>query len=398
MEKHQQRIADLLDKYVSKSISEEEFKALFSYIEDPAYREEVLNYLKGADKIQLPDAEAHHIDWDLMYQQVIHTPAEKMGGRSFLSPFFRSYLAIAAVSVLTFLGITFFFIRHQEHPVAQEMAAVVFKDLRPGTDKAFLKLDDGTEIVLDNEHEGTLAYQGATAVQTANGRVIYQSTGKASSTEVLYNSIHTPRGGQYRLILPDKSEIWLNAESSIRFPTLFTGKEREVEVTGEVYFEVASDKSKPFKVRTGNALIEVLGTHFNVMSYTNEANHTVTLVEGSVKISNGGAAQVLTPGQQAVFQPNSSHITLRTVDVDQAVDWKNGLFIFEDASVPEVMRRIERWYDVDVVYNQQNIPKDKFTGVIRRNTNVSKLLGLLQQAGGVSFEIRDKMIEVKTNK
>lgn len=281
--------------------------------------------------------------------------------------------------------------------------AGVKKDIAPGGNRAVLKLANGTEIVLDGHATGLLASEGHTKIsKTKDGMLIYDAGGQTTTTaevaaEPSINTLITPSGGQYMLILPDRSKVWLNAESSISYPSAFTGAERNVTVVGEAYFEVTKDKQHPFTVKAGAAEVRVLGTHFNIMSYASEGQTQISLAEGSVRVDLGNDSRILSPGQQALIKTGTNRIILRDVDIDEAIDWKNGLFQFDNTPIDQVMRQIRRWYNVDVVY-QGVKPNIYFTGMVSRSNNVSKILELIEEAGGVNFEIGDKQIIVKTSK
>lgn len=273
-------------------------------------------------------------------------------------------------------------------------------DVLPGGDRARLELADGSVVVLENVSNGNLQSQGGTQVVKQDGQLVYNAAEGNHSVEISYNTISTPKGGQYQVILADGSKVWLNAGSSLRFPTAFTDKEREVELTGEAYFEVAQrtvpsgrDRVRvPFKVKTYDVSVEVLGTHFNVMAYSNEKSINTTLLEGSVKVSQPAThqSQLLRPGQQAKV---TGRIQLLNVDTEEIVAWKNGFFQFNGADIKTVMGQIERWYDVEIDYEGE-LPLKHFTGVISRNINVSKVLNMLELTGGVKFEIKGKKISV----
>lgn len=389
MPENNDRINDLLDQYVNKTISEEDFSELFNYISKDDYKQLLDDYMKKSDKVSLPDADVHHVDWNHMYQNIVANKKERSKTAIIIS--LAKKLTIAAsLAIVGYLGYNIYNKQMAPQPAVQ----IAKTDLLPGGDKAILKLADGSEIVLNDAQNGTLTQQGASNINKSDEGFIEYAVNDEEEQKVYTNTLSTPRGGQYRLMLPDKSLVWLNAESSITFPTAFVGNQRKVTVTGEVYFEVSKDKTKPFIVESGQANVEVLGTHFNVNLYPNEESAAVTLLEGSIKLNHNNASKILVPGQQAVFDANSSRILLKNVDVDNVVDWKNGLFIFEDASIKDVMRQVERWYDVDVKYVGKT-PSIKFNGVVSRNNNVSKLLKLLQAAGNVAFNINNKTIEVK---
>lgn len=247
-------------------------------------------------------------------------------------------------------------------------------DIAPGTNRATLTLADGTTILLDSTNTGTLAMQGDARIEkAADGEVVYNVQGATAGT-IMMNTMSTPRGGQYRLTLPDGSKVWLNAASSITYPTAFTGKERVVAVTGEAYFEVAKNAAHPFIVNKGATSVMVLGTHFNVNAYDDETSLKVTLLEGSVKVSNASKrSAVLKPGEQAILTGDEQLTVDNTADVSAAVAWKNGIFHFHKASLQEVMRQLERWYDVEVVY-QKGIPKMEFGGEMGRDLTLAQVL------------------------
>ncbi|MDB5087420.1 MAG: FecR family protein, partial [Mucilaginibacter sp.] len=206
----------------------------------------------------------------------------------------------------------------------------------------------------------------------------------------LYNTVSTPRGGHYQVILPDGSQVWLNAASSIRFPTAFTDKERKVEISGEAYFEVAKNKALPFVVKVNSSEVRVFGTHFNVMAYTDEAAIKTTLLEGSVQFSNGSASCMLKPGEQSELTKSGQVKVISGVDVDNAIAWKNNMFDFENTDIESVMRQLSRWYDVDVVYNKK--VNDRFFAEIPSSSKLSEVLKALELTGKVNFDIQGRKI------
>lgn len=270
-------------------------------------------------------------------------------------------------------------------------------DIKPGSNKALLVLADGSTIILDSAANGTLSEQGNIKVQKLdNGLLAYSVNGKmiTEKDEAFFNTISTPRGGQYQVTLSDGTKVWLNAASSIRFPVVFTGKERKVEITGEAYFEVAKNRNMPFKVKASSSEVEVLGTHFNVNSYDDEASIKTTLLEGSVKVSAGNnqTTKFLKPGQQAGINKAGRIDVVSGADTEEVVAWKNGLFIFNSTEVKSIMRQISRWYDVDVEY-RGNINLH-FTGQLTRNENVTSVLEKLALTDEVHFKIDGKKIIV----
>lgn len=251
------------------------------------------------------------------------------------------------------------------------------KDVSPGGTKAMLTLANGNVIALDSSLKGTLAQQGDVNLHVSPGMLKYDQNRQTSANSIAYNILKTPKGGQYQLELPDGSKVWLNAASSLKFPTAFVGKERRVELSGEAYFEVARNAGQPFFVSVNNASIAVLGTSFNVMAYTDEAAMKTTLLEGAVKVSQANASSLLKPGEQSLLEPNGKMKVIEKADVSLAVAWKNGLTSFKSADIKTIMRQVERWYDVEVVYSGP-IPARSFTGDIPRDANLSELLRLLE--------------------
>lgn len=264
--------------------------------------------------------------------------------------------------------------------------------IKPGSTKATLTLSDGTVINLDEVQSGLVSRQGNVTVgKTADGRLIYQVKA-AADQPLIYNTISTPRGGEYQIVLPDGTSVWLNAASSLRFPSVFSGSERKVELKGEAYFEVARNKQKPFKVAVNNMGIEVLGTHFNVNAYDDEAQIRTTLLEGSVKLSAGSNHRLLKPGQQASLGKQSD-FSIAEVNVDEAIAWKNGYFIFDNENIESIMRKISRWYDVEVTY-QGKVDQGRYGGTVSRFDNVEGVLKSLELTGSVRFRMEGRRITV----
>jgi transmembrane sensor len=280
-------------------------------------------------------------------------------------------------------------------------------DLAPGGNKAVLILADGSHISLDSAGNGKITSQGnAKILKFNNGTLAYQTSGLTrkvkSSEEIKYNTVSTPKGGQYQIILADGSRVWLNAASSLRFPASFQGTDREVVLTGEAYFEIAkltrSNAKKsgiekvPFTVRVNGIQVEVTGTHFNINAYEDESSVKTTLLEGSVKVKLGNAITVLRPGNQSEIDRNGKMKFIPESNVEDVVAWKNGMFQFRSANIESIMRQIARWYDVDIEYSQKL--DEKFYAEIPRNTRATELFKILETTGAVHFEIDGKKVKV----
>ncbi len=316
----------------------------------------------------------------------------------------RKVMAAAAVLLLLVSGAYFWVIHEKGRQVVitENQDEQSKNDVAPGKDGAILKLANGRMIVLDSVANGNLARQGNTQVMKNGAVVAYDAQGDAPATQnipgeiLYYNTLTTLRGRQFQLALPDGSKVWLNAASSITFPTAFVGKVRKVEITGEVYFEVKGE-IKPFIVSANGMEVEVLGTHFNVNAYDDEVIIKTTLLEGSVKVVSGQSSVVIKPGQQAriaggSIQQRQKISVVNDIDAGQVVAWKNGSFQFNDESLETIMRQLARWYDVKITYEGKK-PDIHFAGIISRNTNLSEVLRMLELSG-VRFKINEKEIIV----
>ena len=259
-----------------------------------------------------------------------------------------------------------------------------------------ITLANGQKVFLDSVSNGALAIQSnVKLVKLANGKIVYQQGTREMSGKMEYNILSNPNGSKViNITLADGSKVWLNAGSALTYPVAFIGNERKVSITGEAYFEVAHDASKPFIVNNGSMGIRVLGTHFNVNAFEDDDNDIkVTLLEGSVKINNGNATRLLNPGQQAVVSKEIK--VVNDVDLDLVMAWKNGYFQFDNASLQKVLKEVSRWYDVDVVYEGYNQPR-KFVGEIQRDLSLSEVLKILQK-NKVHFKIAGKVLWVMSD-
>ncbi|TFF38495.1 FecR family protein [Mucilaginibacter psychrotolerans] len=374
------RLADLFKKYFDKTATAEERIELMLLISASDSDEELAMLMEDAYQAYVPEQNPFILGKrEKMLQQIQagivyaeqHEAAIKIRHKN-------GWLKYAvAASILIFMTVGAYLFTYKQ-TTGTSNAKI---DFTPGGNKAMLTLSNGSKIILTDAKNGKLASQGNIAVtKTHDGEVSYDasaSTDPEKGTKPSYNTINTPKGGQYQVLLADGSKVWLNSVSSITFPTSFTGKERHVEITGEVYFEVAKNKTKPFFVKAGNQEVEVLGTHFNINSYNDEPDIKTTLLEGSVKIRqlNNSFSAFLKPGQQAVSKL-SGPIQIRDADIEQVIAWKNGLFQINDASIEAIMRQAARWYDVDIEY-EGKIPQRQFSGKIKRNVKASEFLQML---------------------
>ncbi|HZE85569.1 MAG TPA: FecR domain-containing protein, partial [Puia sp.] len=262
-----------------------------------------------------------------------------------------------------------------------------------------LTLSNGSQIALDGNDKGIIAYQGNARIeQPGKGRLEYNAINK-SPGRVIYNTLTTPRAAQFQVLLPDGSRVWLNSSSTLRYPAAFAGKAREVELKGEAYFEVSHNSAAPFIVKVCNSrndlIVQALGTRFNIMAYDNESNIRTTLLSGQVNINKGGAPKELKPGQQAQLDSSGKLHISEDLSEGKVTAWKDGNFYFERADIQTVMRALARWYDVEVEYNGNIIYQNRFVGLVSRNTDLSKVLDFLRQSG-IHLNIEGRKIIVSS--
>lgn len=409
---HSEHIRELFRRFLDNQCTPTEVRALLQYFdadEDEVLLKSLIEQQSEVFRsISEPDESLKPLLEDA-YRKIQRSIAEDVELHPVMViPFYRRlwFKISAAAAVILFISGTVFYFLHQKNDKAVvqiEQPIHKIKDIPPGINNATLTLADGTTIVLDSAGNGALAQQGGIKVLKINGQIAYDKSGDANiQAAPVYNTITTARGNQYQVVLADGSKVWLNAASSIRFPTLFTGGERKVEITGEAYFEVAKDPAKPFKVMIpaspgsgsngeGGAEIVVLGTHFNVNAYPDENDVRTTLLEGSVKISKGSKAQMLRPGEQARL--TSGTITLKkNVDVSQVVAWKDGFFVFNNSDIKMIMRQVARWYDIDVNFEGE-IPQEGYTGKVSRSVALSKFLQVLE-LNGISVKTDGRRITI----
>lgn len=306
----------------------------------------------------------------------------------------RMFAAAAVLLLLVTTGAYFFFRKDEQNNTIAESGPVK-PEKDPGRNTAVLTLADGSRIELDSAGNGIIATQGATNVLLEQGQLAYDAQHNATEKSFAYNTITTPRGGEFALTLPDGTKVWLNASSSLRFPTVFTGGKRTVELTGEAYLEVTEDKAHPFEVQIRGVNVSVLGTQFNIMGYDDEPMLVTTLVSGAVKVEAAGKSpQMLAPGQHAVLDHSSGKLLVEKADIVEETAWKNGQIHFNGANIRQIMRQVSRWYDADIVF-KGNVADLDFTCTVSRKDKLSKLLGLLELTGAVHFTMENGKIIVQ---
>jgi transmembrane sensor len=407
------RISYLISKHLNDELNDQEKQELDEWVQQSEDHQRFFNQFTDEDAFA-ETLEEYETGKGIVLSKIKEAinlkeqPQPKTGIIWWLN--WRRLTAVAASIIIAGGAWVWWNINKREKPLTETAIVQPTQNRQPASEGAVLKLADGKEIILDNTQNGAVAIQGNTRVTKQGGLLSYNNTNAGNT--VLYNTLSTPKGKIYKLLLPDGSLVWLNAASSIRFPTAFTNGERNVEITGEVYFEVkhltpsvGAEKGKiPFKVQVNETTeVEVLGTHFNINAYYNEDAIRTTLLEGSVKVVNRESAignnppaskqnsVILKPGQQAVLAVGHSPLTIdHSPDIKQVMGWKNGYFSLDDLSLEALMREVERWYDVEVVY-ENGVPVKAFFGKVNRDLSLFDFMEGLKD-WGVRFRLEGRKV------
>jgi ferric-dicitrate binding protein FerR (iron transport regulator) len=406
-----ERFAYLFRLYVKKRCTVSEKQELMGYIHSGNY-DSLLKQLISEQLEQSSEGFSFlfHYPEKEMEDDAIETFA-KIQGRLYSRKVKRRRWIMIAATLLFFLTSGVWLMTDhtgKQQTIANSQKVLSKNEIPPGSNKALLTLANGKTIALDSVHIGQMVIQGNRRIRKIGSGLLSYRSGKAVEggigKSVHYNTLSTPRGGQYRLILPDGSKVWINSASSIKFPTAFNGNYREVEMQGQCYFEIAKNPSKPFKVTISSsglgqkgAEVLVLGTHFDVMAYPDEPEMNISLLEGSVKVKTAGDERkevVIVPGQQAQVNKEGQIKLAEHVDMEAVVAWKDGFFEFGNTSLPVIMRQLARWYGIEIVYQQQTNAHKRFGGIISRNLPLSEILRMLE-ANGVHCQLQGHKLIVK---
>lgn len=394
---------NLMHRYLNNDCTKDEVEELFNFIDLDDANRWILEELQTSyqDAIQQP-GEFREKPWS---RRIKNELLRKTGAKRMFITTGRRMLFAAAILLIVLCGSILSYINFgKKTPVHQPIVKQKDQTIVPGGEKATLVLADGSVIDLTQADNGDIALDDNVRVASKNGIINYAAINGDRSLLKGFNIVNTPRGGYYTIVLPDGSKIWLNAASSLKFPTYFDSSDRKVELTGEGYFEVAQKKlpggrKQPFFVVVNNssggaAIVEVLGTHFNIMAYDEEREINTTLIEGAVKVKLNNINVSLQPGQQAQLTKTDQQISvLKKVDVESVLAWKNGEFKFDNTDLKTIMRQIGRWYDVHVTYDG-NIPSIGFSGKIKRKNNIGQLLEILEATHKVKFRIDGRSLIV----
>lgn len=389
MDKEAYRIAYLIAGFIRNTITDKEHQELDDWVN--ATDKNMLLFEELTDEKNL---EANLAWMDQTKSEESFKKLQESGSFKKQTKTFRlKPIWIAAASVILLAGALFIY-RNSTNKTGldNDMAIMDTTILQPGGNRATLTLSDGSVIDLTRAKNGLVASENESdIIKTSDGQLVYEGNNLPSEISAI-NKLSTPVGGQFQVKLPDGTKVWLNAATTLRYPARFPANERTVEIDGEAYFEVAKNNKQPFRVvLSDNSTVNVIGTHFNVMAYGNENAKDVTLLEGSVLVRSNNKTETLQPGMQAKITANT--LTKKDeIDTEQIIGWKNGLFVFHDATIQSIMRQVERWYDAKVVFKGET--KQLFNATISRREPLSKLLRLLELNGYVHFKIENKIIYV----
>ena len=394
----------LIEKFAEDKCSKEELEQLLKFVEENHESAELTEALRSHWIASKQPAKASGINWEEKLYAILDEAKSETPVISLLKNprrlWLKKWAVAASILVLFATGAYFLFLNTKsQSPLLSKNGQKPTGDIQsvtPGGNKAVLTLADGSVINLDSAKNGTLTQQGnIKIIKGEDGQLLYY-VDQEGATMKGYNTISTPRGGKYQIVLADGSKVWLNAASSLKFPASFTGKAREVTLTGEGYFEVAKNASMPFHVKVNNMMVEVLGTHFNVNAYEDESSVATTLLEGSVKIKKDVSAKsssqslVLIPGDQAELAKDGELKINHNANVQEVIAWKNDNFEFNNTPVTDIMRQVSRWYDVEIDYRGA-VPIHQLTGKISRNVDLNQLIDMLKYTG-INMKIENKKI------
>ena len=391
--KDQAKIIELFNKYLSNKCSLEEIEEFMQYFhtkQSLVLEERIVDYLQSPT-LQTEDLVTLH---PRVFEGIKAKIAEGQDGtvRRKLWP---RIAAIAAVAIMVF-GAIAIYIGQRPQNITQVSSHK--KQVEPTGNKAFLTLANGKRIALNDTSNGTIAIQSNVQItKTRDGQLVYtvsENNSASSLPPAVYNKINTPNGGRYQISLPDGTHVWLNAASTLTYPTSFVSfKERRVELQGEAYFEVAKDKQHPFIVKTAHEEVRVLGTHFNINAYVGDNQSQTTLLEGAVKVSVVNHQVYLKPGQMAVANYSEGKLELKQANLENVMAWKNGLFVFDRQQLSDVLKDVSRWYNVEFEYSEE-IGRRKLWGTVSKDDTITELLENIVIASGIHYKIEGRRIKL----
>ncbi|MES2275944.1 MAG: FecR domain-containing protein [Bacteroidota bacterium] len=391
------QVAAMVAKMLTGELSAEEKDVLDNWIKADAENIKLFNRLTNkaylADQLKIWNSDIDEIGWEKLQARI--RPQQQSNIRR-LSYRGLKYAAVLFPFVLfCALG---WYLHTKNNTVSKQSPQLVKVSVLPGSNKARLILSNGKQIELGGSGVDSIKEQGGTSIMVTGNQLAYESevSGGNNLTANVFNTVVTPRGGEYQVILPDGTKVWMNAASSLRYPTKFTESERKVYLSGEAYFEVTKDAAHPFIVSARKMDIQVLGTKFNVKAYNDEDFDKTTLTEGHVRLTAiaGHNKADLYPGFQSTVGHSDGHIQIDRANIEEALAWKNGLFVFESEPLESIMRKISRWYDIDVDFSSLKLKQYHFTGRIKRQENVQHILDMITETAKVKFKLNNRTLTI----
>ena len=372
----------LYEKFERGACSDKEIDELLAFEDDFAMFDQEWQLVMG-DKNATRELIFNKLSGNIVQERKL-----KIRNNKLIFAIAAAFLLFVSISLILFLP---------KQDLTQQLSSLKnLNKILPGKDQAILKMANGTSVILDEIKTGeTLKYGNLNVTKTSNGEITYVANANvANESADGFNEITTPRGGQFSIVLEDGSKVWLNANSSLRFPKNFAKQQRKVELKGEGYFEISKNAIRPFYVEANNATIKVLGTHFNISNYAEDNFTKTTLLEGSVEMTAMGSTERLVPNQEAAYKRDSKNIEVKNAPYAQdAIAWKEGVVMFRDENIQSIMQKISRWYDVDVIYNKEAL-NEQFSGSISKYQNIDKVLKQLQLTGSLNFKVEGRRIYV----
>lgn len=392
-----QRLAYLVAQHLNNQIKAQELDELSTYLRNADMEALLLDVMEKEGKcirlVEISRLDQQRICRQLMQKIALINASRPVWLKIIQNKYFKGLAA--SILLITAFGIINFFLSSTKQPVMLPPETgdnIVADKIDEGSNEAVLILANGKRIQLDEQQDGRIDTQGNTSILYNHGQLKYTIAQRAENTAEEINTLIIPKGSKYQLTLSDGTKVWLNTHSKLKYPTSFNREKREINLSGEAYLEVAHDSKRPFVVRAGEATVSVLGTSFNVNAYEGD-KVTTTLLKGSVRVANISSHVTMQPNQQAVLTGLSSAIKVLNVDAEEAISWKNGYFVFHDQNIKEVMKTIQQWYDIDIIY-QGDVSRKTFGGSVSRYEDITKLLKNIELTGAIHFKIEGREVTV----
>ena len=381
-------IARIIQKSLKGKLSESEEKLLSDWRKVSDENEHAFQRMISEDFYTVGMEKLETYDYRVAYGRFLQKKYQRRRKRRFLISMAR----VAAVALPFVMAVVLYVGLNREEE--QTLRPSLVSNILPGTSKAVLTLANGQMIPLGKETTDSTIITDGTQISASGSGITYADGGESEA--VVYNKLDIPRGGEFCLTLSDGTRVWLNSETSIQYPVVFGTKERRVFIQGEAYFEVAKDAKKPFTVQFMSSSVTVLGTSFNIRAYPEEKQSQTTLAEGSVRIYSPGSSMLLKPGEQAEVKALSGEMVKKEVDVKTFTSWKNGRFVFEQEPLENIMRTLERWYDIRVIFRDEGAKRISLSGNLKRYGDFSQVMNMLQMTGDVRFELHGNDVYITT--